>query len=459
MQNKEQELLKVRNNKAAKVKFHENRMDAFEGYLNSGNFNIPFSEWVKKKGLNPKLAFDSEMLNCGGSCADGCDNSADGEIMSCADGELEARDTFDNLIDQWDNACGEFESADDELHAERMMSADGDDEYENASAKRTARKEKRAVKKDAKAEVRAVKKDARQVKQATKKEIKKTQGGAAYRAQKKDIKADKRATINTAKDIKKDTVKEAKVVKREAIKAAGGTTLGKAAKVVKKVGLSPVRNAFLSLLKLNVFWLARRFSQIKEKRPSEYAKLLAKWKSFGGNTDVLEKQVSIGKDKKPPLVGKKGMDKKETTNSASGKNDYAIGEYGYVDTSTYYNAVGETVAGIIAAAGTFMAAIAPILKSNKDIASEDPQNPDTNIPDGKEQANQTIDDLDVPDDVKAKMKADIASGKTLDDVLVENGIAPDSESNNKMLYWGLGILGVGIITFVSIKLFSKKNKK
>ena len=67
---------------------------------------------------------------------------------------------------------------------------------------------------------------------------------------------------------------------------------------VKKVVLSPGRNAFLGLLKLNVRGLAKRLSIQLVKNPD---KLKAKWIKLGGSFKNLEKAIGIGKDKKPLL--------------------------------------------------------------------------------------------------------------------------------------------------------------
>lgn len=57
---------------------------------------------------------------------------------------------------------------------------------------------------------------------------------------------------------------------------------------IKKVGLSPSRNAFLLLIKLNVFKLAEKlYKAIKKNEPA----LKRKWESLGGNYTKLKNTV------------------------------------------------------------------------------------------------------------------------------------------------------------------------
>lgn len=65
---------------------------------------------------------------------------------------------------------------------------------------------------------------------------------------------------------------------------------------VKKIALSPGRNAFLGLVSLNVFGLASKLSKALEKNPGA---LKTQWeKKLGGNFDKLKKAISKGAGKK-----------------------------------------------------------------------------------------------------------------------------------------------------------------
>lgn len=120
----------------------------------------------------------------------------------------------------------------------------------------------------------------------------------------------------------------------DGIGSIGKLSLKKVFKGVKKVGLAPSRNAFLLLVKENVFALAGRLSFAD---PSKRAKF---WESFGGNVNKLNTAISQGK-KKRAILGKKQFGK------ISG-----IGET-------------STVATALAAAAPILAVVAKLLSGMK----------------------------------------------------------------------------------------------
>jgi hypothetical protein len=118
---------------------------------------------------------------------------------------------------------------------------------------------------------------------------------------------------------KRDEAKERKENYNEAL--AEGTAskgfLGKAGQAVKKVGLAPVRGAFLVLVKLNVFALASKLALIEEKKESNaqvkkaYYRIAALWIKNGGKKNEIFRVAQSAKSKKP-IAGKvpksKGFD-------------------------------------------------------------------------------------------------------------------------------------------------------
>ena len=77
---------------------------------------------------------------------------------------------------------------------------------------------------------------------------------------------------------------------------------GKVGKGIKKVALSPGRNAFLALIKLNARGVASRIANALIKNPSGVENMWVK--KLGGSFASLKKAVEKGKDKKPFLGAK-----------------------------------------------------------------------------------------------------------------------------------------------------------
>ena len=115
---------------------------------------------------------------------------------------------------------------------------------------------------------------------------------AAQKAALKQAKAAKKAAQGSqAKKAAKTEVKAA----RKAAGRTAGQVLKKGAKVVLKVAASPVRNAFLLLVKIN-------FANLGNKLASAYAKAPSKvqifWEQAGGKIEALKKAWEAGSKKK-----------------------------------------------------------------------------------------------------------------------------------------------------------------
>lgn len=110
------------------------------------------------------------------------------------------------------------------------------------------------------------------------------------------------------------------------------------------------RNAFLDLVKKNVFGMASRFAQMRSfEDKSFYNKGMAKWYNFGGRPEKLDEAINKGKDKKP-LFKKKGWKP-------------ADGEY-------LNDGGAAEIAGGIAAAAAIISALVPLIKSFKKAKGE-----------------------------------------------------------------------------------------
>ena len=78
-----------------------------------------------------------------------------------------------------------------------------------------------------------------------------------------------------------------------------GISFKKIGKGFKKVSLAGPRNAFLSLVKLNVHNFARRLQ--KNIEAGKGPELFKKWDKMGGKKEALEKAIATGAKKKPLL--------------------------------------------------------------------------------------------------------------------------------------------------------------
>ena len=84
----------------------------------------------------------------------------------------------------------------------------------------------------------------------------------------------------------------------DGIGSIGKLSLRKFARGAKKVSLAPARNAFLLLVKTNVFGLAGRLTFADAKKRAKF------WESFGGNNNKLNTAISQGKTKRAILSNK-----------------------------------------------------------------------------------------------------------------------------------------------------------
>ena len=72
-----------------------------------------------------------------------------------------------------------------------------------------------------------------------------------------------------------------------------GKVAKKAGKIVKKLALGPARQAFLALVGVNAFGLAKRLLRGRNEDRNKYEKF---WTKFGGKVSALDKAVSFGKN-------------------------------------------------------------------------------------------------------------------------------------------------------------------
>ena len=124
----------------------------------------------------------------------------------------------------------------------------------------------------------------------------------------------------------------------DGIGSIGKLSLRKFARGAKKVSLAPARNAFLLLVKTNVFGLAGRLTFADAKKRAKF------WESFGGNNNKLNTAISQGKTKRAILSNK---------------------EFGRINGVNGEPTTSATVVAAIAAAAPILAVVGKLLGNMK----------------------------------------------------------------------------------------------
>ena len=230
---------------------------------------------------------------------------------------------------------------------------------------------------------------------------------------------------NTVKKEAKDIEKAANTLKGL---ASGKTWMGRSiknvAKTVKKFGLSVNRNAFLSLVSLNVGDLAGKMGKnldAAEKgdviAKEKMAKLYKVWERFGGNKISLINQIAKGKDKTPikfPSLRKKTSFNGDVYSDVGGGDDAVI-------------------IGYITAAASVIAVVLPIIIGKK--APSD-------IEDEAKDQGFTDDELDP--NSKERIEG------------TEDGAGDDEEGGDNTLMW-VGIGALALVVVVGVVYAIKKS--
>lgn len=256
----------------------------------------------------------------------------------------------------------------------------------------------------------------RETKRAVKKSLREKYGrGSDYRKNKSDIK-------DKIKDEKLTTLQEY------------GGTFGH--RVVAKVGLSVVRNAYLGLVSLNAGNLGSALGELKNNHPKEYEQVLRKFYNYGGEKSNLDGAIKDGASKKPllgiKLIKSKGAD------------------------GSFVNVTGaeeSTALAWVTAASSLLSVTVPIINM---VLPKDKQT-DIPIPTAEEQKSYDkqyiLNDANLTDSEKAKLNGLIDSGYTLDDAY--------KQLNNKFPVWawvGIGVATLALLGGVAYLAISSKKK-
>jgi hypothetical protein len=283
--------------------------------------------------------------------------------------------------------------------------------------KKAAKITKKVSKRKAKVQKKAAKKTKRITRRATK-AIKrgKTARARKLRAKIKKVAARTKVKTATTRKAAKTARKAAKPIKKQFRKARRAATK----QAAKKIGLSPGRAAYLSLLGINAWGLAKMFAGMKAKNSPDYKKARDKFEQLGGKGNEFDKYVEKGKNKKAlklPLT--KLIQRK-------------LSAEGYKD--EYLGVVAE--ATIVAAAGIVVAILNAIGKKPKDMDGEA-------VDELKENA--------LPEDEIDNLVTEEEEAGTLD-------YSDDPELQGGNLVWWIvgGILVAGIITTALYFVFKKK---
>ena len=164
-------------------------------------------------------------------------------------------------------------------------------------------------------------------------------------------------------------------------KGRGKKFLKNLGKGVKKVTLSPVRNAFLALVRLNARGLATKLNVAVGKDKSTTVSM---WEKVGGKFDSLQNAINAGKNKKP-LAGesKKNRGVKGIEFYPGDSESSYIGEYDLQGERIGVVAVASVVA-LIAAAAPILIAASKLFKKNNIPEDEGGSEGDVVTPEEKE---------------------------------------------------------------------------
>jgi len=267
-------------------------------------------------------------------------------------------------------------------------------------------------------------------------------------------KEDKTKTRTEKKAAKKERKQEWKGVKKEIKtewKKQGQRFYQRAWKSAAKVNPTFIimRNAYLLLVKLNVWNMAASLAAIEkkakegDKKAQElWNKTKHKWEGFGGDFNSFSHQVSIGKGKKPIIIR---FRKQSKFNGIEGWDIY-VEEGG--QQFSYVTGVEETV-GAAATSTPIIVPIASIINSAATIISTTApfllnKNDEQNI---QEAAHKQIENLPIKDDEKDTLNATINESIEEEDKII--GIP-------KTTFWiGASVLGAVVIG-LTIWLTTKK---
>jgi hypothetical protein len=136
-----------------------------------------------------------------------------------------------------------------------------------------------------------------------------------------------------------------------------GNTIKKGIKLVKTVGLAPARGPFLVLVDVNFRGLAKRLDKLRGKNPSDYQEF---WTKLGGDIDALNKAVNKGKDKKPFLGEKKGVNGATAAVYIGGDDSIMA-----VDNSDFIGFDPASITVALTSAAGIVAAIQKLFNKNK----------------------------------------------------------------------------------------------
>lgn len=131
----------------------------------------------------------------------------------------------------------------------------------------------------------------------------------------------------------------------------------KGGKLIMKVGMVPTRGAFISAVSLNLFNLATRLTQLKEKNPSAVPKF---WENFGGEMKKLDKAILKGLS-----VKRKKAERKAKRKGTEVSGDSEIGSV--------------TAGAVIAIALPIVTAVLKLFSSNKSDKAGDNKHDQANV--------------------------------------------------------------------------------
>ena len=277
-----------------------------------------------------------------------------------------------NYIDEKEEEEPNEQVEQEEEEEAEYESAEGDDWYEAKGKRKARRTEKREEKGLPPKKTKAEKKTDRKATKAEKKDNRKNTKAniKTARETKKDEKKKLKAAVKRG-DISKKDYRKGKKRARKDFRKKVGSGLGRAIGKLNKFNPAFVimRNAFSSILLLNVLNKAYNLGRIKDEDPEKWKKILKIWNRFGGDAVSLKSKVDRGKGKRPIFGKKKSADGVEYYNQG-GPTEGAAAAY-----ITAASAIIASMAGVIASFKKDKGEPS-VAEENPDLPAGEPLDPD-----------------------------------------------------------------------------------
>lgn len=238
----------------------------------------------------------------------------------------------------------------------------------------------------------------------------------------------RRASVDRIAGNVRDTVKKVVSTPARVVSRVVGTKESRQKSREKIIGklktyyLAPSRGAFLGLVRLNVFGMASKLKEEKDKNSSKWDEMRnTKWAKWGGNRTELDSAVNKGSNLKPLTIKFKRNSNADGTGEIIVEYDEKRAKENGLDQYRYPTGVEEATALLTASAPIVVAALSLLGMKLDDKETQD------NL---EAQADDTLNELER----QGGQKEEFIN-------------LPSSQNNIYWLYGGIGVLLIGGLSY------------